>query len=146
MHGTILGDAYGIILGIDAGTEMGSFDQSFDGSNVGKIDGLFIGDSLGSTDGKVHGSDEGIKLVLFGGKMLGTILDNVDGIILTPPNIHPATMASTPDHVKPAQAAAVTDVTATLCITRAPMAGYPVQAATGSDLKLAIIKIIKRPI
>ena len=38
--------------------------------------------SLGFTDGKVLGSDEGIKLGLSDVKVLGTILANVDGIIL----------------------------------------------------------------
>ena len=40
------------------------------------------GDSLEYTDGKVHGSYEGIKLVCMDGKVLGSILVNVDGIIL----------------------------------------------------------------
>ena len=40
------------------------------------------GDSLGYTDGKVHGSDEVIKLRCSDGKVLGTILGNLDGIIL----------------------------------------------------------------
>ena len=47
-----------------------------------KLEGLLIGGSLGSTDVKMIGSDEGIKLVLSGGKLLGTILGNVDGITL----------------------------------------------------------------
>ena len=37
---------------------------------------------LVSTDGKVFGSDEVIILGLFDGKVLGTILRNVDGITL----------------------------------------------------------------
>ena len=41
-----------------------------------------IGDSLGSTDGKVLGSDEGIKLEISDGKVLVTILGNIDGITL----------------------------------------------------------------
>ena len=40
------------------------------------------GDSLGYTDSKAHGSDKVIKLVCTDGKLLGTILGNVDGIIL----------------------------------------------------------------
>ena len=57
---------------------MGSLEVSFDGSNDGKLEGLLLGDSLGSTDGKVLVSDEGIKLVFSGGKLLGTILRNLD--------------------------------------------------------------------
>ena len=41
-----------------------------------------LGYSLVSTDGKVLGYDEGIKLGLFDGKVLGNILGNVDGITL----------------------------------------------------------------
>ena len=41
-----------------------------------------LGYSLGSSDDKVPGSDKGIKLGLFDGKVLGTILVNVDGIAL----------------------------------------------------------------
>ena len=40
------------------------------------------GDSLGYTDVKVHGSDEVIKLGCTDGKVLGNILENVDGIML----------------------------------------------------------------
>ena len=40
------------------------------------------GYSLGSTNGKVLVSDEGIKMGLFGGEILGILLGNVDGIIL----------------------------------------------------------------
>ena len=39
-------------------------------------------DSLVSTDDKVVGSDEGIKLVLSDGNVIGTILINLYGIIL----------------------------------------------------------------
>ena len=41
-----------------------------------------IGGSLGSTDGKVLGYDEVIKLASTDGKLLVTILGNVDGITL----------------------------------------------------------------
>ena len=41
-----------------------------------------IGGSCGSTDDKVIGSDEGTKLVSADGKVLGTIIGNVDGIKL----------------------------------------------------------------
>ena len=40
---------------------------------------ISLGCSLGYTDGKVLGSDEGIKLELFYGKVLGTILGIVHG-------------------------------------------------------------------
>ena len=39
-------------------------------------------DSLRYADGKVLDSDEGIKLVLSYGEVIGTILGNVDGITL----------------------------------------------------------------
>ena len=76
--GTILGNVDIITLGIDIGTYMGSLYGSFDGSNDIKLGGLFLGDSPGYTDCKVIGSDEGIKLGLSGGKMIDTILGNVD--------------------------------------------------------------------
>ena len=41
-----------------------------------------LGDSLGSTYGNVLGFYEGIKLGISGGKVIGTILRNVDGITL----------------------------------------------------------------
>ena len=41
-----------------------------------------LGFLLGSTGGKALGSDEGIKLVSNDGKVLGTILGNLDGITL----------------------------------------------------------------
>ena len=41
---------------------------------------FLIGCSLGYTDGKVPGLDEVIKLLLFDGKVIGTILENVHGI------------------------------------------------------------------
>ena len=80
--GTILGNVDVITLGLDVGTYLDSLDGSFDGSNYSKIWVLLIVDSLGSTDGKVIGSDECIKLGSTDGKFLGTILGNVDGIIL----------------------------------------------------------------
>ena len=61
---------------------MGSLDVSFYGYNDDKIQGLLHGDSLVYTDSKVHGSDECIKLGCTDGKVLDTILGNVDGIIL----------------------------------------------------------------
>ena len=41
-----------------------------------------LGGSLGYTYGKVLGSDEGIKLGLSDGKVIDTIIRNVDGITL----------------------------------------------------------------
>ena len=41
-----------------------------------------LGCSLGLTDGKVTVSDEGMKMGLFYGKGIVTILGNVDGITL----------------------------------------------------------------
>ena len=55
--GNILENDYGITIGIDVETYMGSLYESFDGSNDCKLEGLFIGGSLGSTHGKVIGSD-----------------------------------------------------------------------------------------
>ena len=57
---------------------MGSLDEYFDGSNDFKIEELLHGDSMVYTDGKVHGSDESIKLVSTDGKVIGTILGNID--------------------------------------------------------------------
>ena len=39
VNGTILRNVYGNILGLDVGTELGSLDVPFDGSNDGKIKG-----------------------------------------------------------------------------------------------------------
>ena len=82
MLSTILGNVYGITLGLDIGTELVFLHGSFDGSNDDKLEFLLLGESLGSTDGKVIGSDIGIKLGFNDGKVLGNILGNVDGIIL----------------------------------------------------------------
>ena len=48
----------------------------------GEIGGLLLGESLGCTDSEVISSDEGIKLVYTDGKVLATILVNVNGITL----------------------------------------------------------------
>ena len=56
---TIHGNVDGITLRLDIGTELEFLDESFDGYNEGKLEGLFLGDSLGSTNGKVLGSGEG---------------------------------------------------------------------------------------
>ena len=77
VFGTMLGNADRITLEIGVGTDQGSLDGYLNGSNVVKIEGLLIRSSLGYTDDKLPGSDEGIKLVLFYGKFLGTILGNV---------------------------------------------------------------------
>ena len=82
MIGTILENLYGITLVIYVGTELGSLYVSLDGSNGGKIEVLLLGRSLGSTDGIVPGSEKGVKLRLFDGKVFSTILRNLDGIKL----------------------------------------------------------------
>ena len=79
---TILGNVDRITLDIDVGTELGSLDGSFDSSDGGNLEVFLLVGSLGYTDGKFFGSDEGIKLELSGGKVLGNILVNVDGIAL----------------------------------------------------------------
>ena len=70
----ILGNLYGITLGVDVGIDLVSLDRSFDGSNDDKLEGLFLVDSLVLSDDKLLGSDEGIKLVSTYGKVIGTIL------------------------------------------------------------------------
>ena len=76
--GTILENVDGITLFIDVGTYLVYSYVSFDGSNYGKLEELLIWGSLVYTDGKVFSSDEGIKLGSNGGKVLGTILRNID--------------------------------------------------------------------
>ena len=39
---TLIENVDGIKLGVDVETDLGSLDGSFDGSNVGKIEGLFF--------------------------------------------------------------------------------------------------------
>ena len=75
-------NVYGITLGIVVGTDLGSLDGPFDGYNDVKLEGLLIGDSRVYNDGKVHGSDEGIKLGIYVGKVLGTIIVDLYGITL----------------------------------------------------------------
>ena len=70
------------MLRLDIGTELGSLDRFFDGSNYGKLGGLFLLGSLGSTHGKAIGSDKGIKMGSTAGKVLGIILGDVDVIAL----------------------------------------------------------------
>ena len=79
---TILVNVYGITLGLDVGTELVSLDGSFDGFSYGILDGLLLADALGYTDGKVNVSDADIKLVYTDGKLIGSILRDVDGITL----------------------------------------------------------------
>ena len=57
---------------------MGSLDGLFDGSNYVKNYIIFLGKSLEYTDDEVLGLDKGIKLRYSHGKVLGTILVNVD--------------------------------------------------------------------
>ena len=46
MLDTILANVDVITLGLDVGTKLGSLDESFDGSSVGKLEGLLLVDSL----------------------------------------------------------------------------------------------------
>ena len=64
--GNIVRNVGGITIELNDGTYMVSLDGYFDGSNDGKLEVLFIGESLVST----------------GGKVLGTIIGNVDEITL----------------------------------------------------------------
>ena len=82
MIGNILGNLDGTILVINVGTDLGPLYGSFGGCNDSKLGGLLLVDSLGSTDSNILGFDEGIILGLFDCKVFGTILGNVDGIIL----------------------------------------------------------------
>ena len=78
----IIGNVYGITLGIDVVIELCLLDGSFDGYNVGKFEGLLLGGSLGYTDGKVLGYNKDTKLVSIHGKLVLIIIGNVDGNIL----------------------------------------------------------------
>ena len=49
--GTMLWNVYGITLGLDIETELGSLDGSFDGFHDEILEVLFLGESLGNTDG-----------------------------------------------------------------------------------------------
>ena len=79
---TILRNVDGITLGLDVETQLGYLDVPFDGSNNDNLKELFLGDSLEYNGGKFIGSDEVIKVGYTDGKVLGTILGNVDGIII----------------------------------------------------------------
>ena len=74
MLGTILVNVYVITLWFGVGTEQGSLGRSLDGSNDFKLEGLLLGDSLVFISGKLLGSDEGIKMGLSYGKLLGVVL------------------------------------------------------------------------
>ena len=80
--GTILEDSDGIVLGIDVGTELGYLYGSFGDSTDGNLEGLLLVGSLVSTDDKVLGFYEVVKLGLFDGEVIGTILGDVGGITL----------------------------------------------------------------
>ena len=82
MLGTILGNAYGITLGIDVGKELGYLDVSLDDSNYGNLEVLLLEGLPGYAGGKVSGSDEGIKLENSYSKVLGPIIGNVYGTTL----------------------------------------------------------------
>ena len=77
--GTILRHIYGITLAIDIGTELGSVDWSFDGTNDGKLDVLLLGESLGYTDGKVLGNILGNSDIITLGIDVETELVCLDG-------------------------------------------------------------------
>ena len=79
---TLLGNVYGMTLGIYVGTWMESLDGSFHGINGDKLNALLLKESLDYTDGKVIGSNEDIQLGSTDGKVLGNVLGNVDGITL----------------------------------------------------------------
>ena len=80
--GTILWNVDGIILGIDVETDLGSLYGCFDGNNDVKLNGLLTGDWLGYTNSEIIGSYSGVKLGLFYGNVIVTILVNVYGITL----------------------------------------------------------------
>ena len=80
--GTIIVNVDGITLGLDVGIELVSLDVSFDGCNDGNIEGLFPEESLVFTDGKVLGFCEGIKVILFDGKLIGNFIRNLDRFTL----------------------------------------------------------------
>ena len=80
--GTILEDSDGIVLGIAVGTELGYLDGSFGDSTDDNLEGLLLVGSLVSTDDKVLGFYEVVKLGLFDGEVIGTILGDVGGITL----------------------------------------------------------------
>ena len=46
--GTTLAYVYGIILGLDVGTDLGYLDASFEGSNDGMLEILLLVDAVGS--------------------------------------------------------------------------------------------------
>ena len=76
--GTILGNVYEIILGLDVGTELVPLYGFFDISNAVHLEALLLEDSMIYTNGKVLGSDEGNKFVSSNSQVLGTILGNAD--------------------------------------------------------------------
>ena len=80
--GTIFGNIYIIILGIDVWKKLVSLYGSFDGYKYGKLEVLFIVGSLVSIDDKVLSYDEGIIIGPTDGEVIDTILGNVDGITL----------------------------------------------------------------
>ena len=80
--GAKLGNVYEISPCHDIETYLWSLHRSFDSSNNGNLEGLLLGYSLEYADGKVLSSDDDNKLLLFVGKVLGTILGDVHGITL----------------------------------------------------------------
>ena len=82
MFGTILENVYGIIPGLDVGTELGYLDVFFDESNNNNFEGLLLEESLWYTDGKMLGYYKGINLGIYDGNLLDTKHETVDGITL----------------------------------------------------------------
>ena len=82
MLGTKLVNVDTIAFRLDVGTEMGSLDGYFDGSNDVNLEILLFENSLEYTDGKVLVYDDGIKLGFTDGKVIRICFGNVDGIIL----------------------------------------------------------------
>ena len=80
--GTILVNVDVITLGIDVGTDLTSSTRSFGCSNHGKLDRFWLRGALRPTGGKVLGSDEVIKIGSTNGNVPGTILGNLERIIL----------------------------------------------------------------
>ena len=64
-----LGDVDRNTIGLDKGTDLGSPDGSFDGSNELKPVGLLFGEALGSDDGTVLG------------RSYGTLEETIDGML-----------------------------------------------------------------
>ena len=82
MLGPVLENVDGITIEIDVESELDSLYGSSNFSYDIMLQGLLIRYSLGSIDGKMIGSNKEIKLGSTNGRVIGTILGNVDGITL----------------------------------------------------------------